>query len=86
MPQAEPAAIVMELIADDVRRTKGRVGGGDNAFELVDGALVERNAPVPLPPAPGATLDIWRMLLGRSRAVRYRAARLSTGTRQLQHL
>jgi hypothetical protein len=68
VPEVKPAAIIMSFIADDVRRTEmNRVWGAEKPyFELVDGALVERNVPVPLPPAPRQTLDIWRVLLGRS--------------------
>lgn len=67
-PEVKPAAIVMSFIADDVRRTEmKRVWGAEKPyFELVDGALVERNVPVPLPPHPRQTLDFWRILLGRS--------------------
>lgn len=67
-PEVKPAAIVMSFIADDVRRTEmKRVWGAEKPyFELVDGALVERNVPVPLPPPPRQTLDFWRILLGRS--------------------
>ena len=51
-PEVKPAAIIMSFIADDVRRTEmKRVWGAEKPyFELVDGALVERNVPVPLPP------------------------------------
>lgn len=68
VPELKPAAIVMSFIADDVRRTEmKRVWGAEKPyFELVNGALVERNVPVPPPPAPGATLDFWQVLLGRS--------------------
>jgi hypothetical protein len=68
VPEVKPAAIVMSFIADDVRRMEmKRVWGAEKPyFELVGGALVERNVPVPPPPAPGATLDAWQVLLGRS--------------------
>jgi hypothetical protein len=68
VPEVKPAAIVMSFIADDVRRMEmKRVWGAEKPyFELVNGALVERNVPVPPPPAPGSTLDIWQILLGRS--------------------
>jgi len=68
VPEVKPAAIVMGFIADDVRRLEmKRVWGAEKPyFELVDGALVERNVPVPPPPAPGSTLDVWQVLLGRS--------------------
>ncbi|CAN5443144.1 hypothetical protein BH10PSE6_BH10PSE6_53970 [soil metagenome] len=68
VPEVKPAAIVMSFIADDLRRTEmKRVWGAEKPyFELVNGALVERNVPVPLPPEPKQTLDIWRILLGRS--------------------
>jgi hypothetical protein len=68
VPEVKPAAIVMSFIADDVRRTEmKRVWGAEKPyFELVNGALVERNVPVPLPPDPKQTLDVWRVLLGRS--------------------
>jgi len=67
-PEVKPAAIVLSFIADDVRRIEmKRVWGAEKPyFELAGGALVERNVPVPLPPAPGATLDLWQVLLGRS--------------------
>lgn len=68
VPELKPAAIVMSFIADDVRRMEmKRVWGAEKPyFELVDGALVEHNVPVPPPPAPGSTLDVWQVLLGRS--------------------
>lgn len=68
VPEVKPAAIVMSFIADDLRRTEmKRVWGAEKPyFELVNGALVERNVPVPLPPKPKQTLDIWHILLGRS--------------------
>jgi len=68
VPEAKPAAIVMSFIADDLRRTEmKRVWGAEKPyFELVNGALVERNVPVPPPPDPKQTLDFWRILLGRS--------------------
>jgi hypothetical protein len=64
----KPAAIVMSFIADDVRRAEmKRVwGAGKPYFELVDGRLVERNVPVPPPPDPHRTLDVWQRLFGWS--------------------
>ena len=51
------------VVDEDVDRgERDEEAGG----ELVNGALIERNVPVPLPPAPGATLDFWQVLLGRS--------------------
>jgi hypothetical protein len=67
----KPAAIVMSFISDDVRRAEmKRVWGAEKPyFELVNGALVERNVPVPPSPDPAATLDLWQRLFGRSRLV-----------------
>jgi len=67
VPKARPVAIVLSFIADDVRRMEmKRVWGAEKPyFELVDGALVERNVPVPEPPDPNATLDLSHRLLGR---------------------
>jgi hypothetical protein len=66
--EVRPAAIVLSFIADDVRRAEmKRVwGAGKPYFELVDGALVERNVPVPPPPDPRSTLDLWQRLFGWS--------------------
>jgi hypothetical protein len=65
--KAKPAAIVMSFIADDLRRMEmKRVWGAEKPyFELVGGALVERNVPVPEPPDPTATLNLSHLLLGR---------------------
>lgn len=64
----KPAAIVLAFIADDLRRAEmKRVWGAEKPyFELVNGALVERNVPVPPPPDPATTLDIWQRLFGWS--------------------
>jgi hypothetical protein len=64
----KPAAIVMSFIADDVRRAEmKRVwGAGKPYFELAGGKLVERNVPVPPPPDPRRTLDVWQRLFGWS--------------------
>ena len=64
----KPAAIVLSFIADDVRRMEmKRVWGAEKPyFTLSDGKLVEHNVPVPPPPDPAATLDVWDVLLGRS--------------------
>jgi hypothetical protein len=66
-PKARPVAIVLSFIADDVRRMEmKRVWGAEKPwFDSVDGKLVERNLPVPLPPDPAATLDWTHRLLGR---------------------
>jgi hypothetical protein len=66
--EVKPAAIVMSFIADDVRRAEmKRVwGAGKPYFELVDGRLVERNVPVPPPPDPRRTLDVWQRMFGWS--------------------
>ncbi len=63
-----PSAIVLAFIADDLRRSEmKRVWGAEKPyFELVNGALVERNAPVPPAPDPADTLDIWQRLFGWS--------------------
>jgi hypothetical protein len=68
VPEIKPAALVLSFIADDVRRTEmKRLWGAEKPyFELVNGALVLRNTPVPLPPAPADTLSIWQRLFGRS--------------------
>jgi hypothetical protein len=64
----KPAAIVLSFIADDVRRMEmSRVWGAEKPyFTLVDGQLVERNVPVPMPPDPATTLDAWQTVFGRS--------------------
>lgn len=69
--EVKPAAIVLAFIADDLRRSEmKRVWGAEKPyFELVDGKLVERNVPVPPPPDPAATLDIWQRLFGWSALV-----------------
>jgi hypothetical protein len=66
--EAKPAAIVMSFIADDVRRAEmKRVWGAEKPyFELVNRQLVERNVPVPPPPDPRTTLDVWQRLFGWS--------------------
>jgi hypothetical protein len=71
MPRTKPAAIVLSFIADDVRRSEmKRLWGAEKPwFEMVDGKLVLRNVPVPLPPAPEDTLSFWQWLLGRSMLV-----------------
>jgi hypothetical protein len=67
----KPAALVLAFIADDLRRSEmKRVWGAEKPyFELVDGALVERNVLVPPPPDPAATLDLWQRLFGWSALV-----------------
>ena len=66
--ELKPAAIVLSFIADDVRRAEmRRVWGAEKPYlELVNGALVERNVPVPPHPDPAATLDLWQRLFGWS--------------------
>ena len=66
--ETRPAAIVMSFIADDVRRAEmRRVWGAEKPyFERVEGRLVERNVPVPPPPDPASTLDVWQRLFGWS--------------------
>ena len=68
-PEVKPAAIVLSFIADDARRAEmKRVWGAEKPyFEMVNGQLVERNVPVPPPPDPASTLDIWQRLFGWSR-------------------
>lgn len=63
-----PAALVLVFIAEDLRRSEmKRVWGAEKPwFELVDGMLQPRNVPVPLPPDPAATLDVWQRLFGWS--------------------
>jgi len=69
--ETKPAAIVLSFIADDARRAEmKRVWGAEKPyFEQVDGRLVERNVPVPPPPDPASTLDLWQRLLGWSALV-----------------
>lgn len=66
--QVKPAAIVLSFIADDVKRAEmRRVWGAEKPyFELVNGALVERNLPVPTSPEPATTLSPWHRLFGWS--------------------
>ena len=66
--QVKPAALLLSFIADDVKRAEmRRVWGAEKPyFERVDGALVERNMPVPPSPDPAATLSLWHMLFGWS--------------------
>jgi len=68
VPEIKPAALVLSFIADDVRRSEmKRLWGAEKPyFELVNGALVLRNTPVPLPPTPADTLSILQRLFGRS--------------------
>ncbi|MBS0521208.1 MAG: hypothetical protein JSR90_21085 [Proteobacteria bacterium] len=63
-----PAAIVLAFIADDLRRSEmKRVWGAEKPyFTRVNGALVEHNVPVPPPPDPADTLDLWQRLFGWS--------------------
>ena len=67
-----PAAIVVEFIADDIRRTEMRRQWGaekpyfDFQGAKQDGGLVLRNVPVPPRPDPGTTLTFWQRVLGRS--------------------
>ncbi|HYD04970.1 MAG TPA: hypothetical protein VEC60_04555 [Reyranella sp.] len=66
--EAKPAAIILSFIADDVRRAEmQRVWGVEKPyFEWVDGRLVERNVPVPPPPDPRRTLNVWQRAFGWS--------------------
>lgn len=63
-----PAAIVVAFIADDINRTEMvRIWGAEKPyFDIENGALVLRNVPVPLPPEPRATLNVWQRTLGYS--------------------
>lgn len=63
-----PAALVLVFIAEDLRRSEmKRVWGAEKPwFELAGGKLLARNVPVPLPPDPATTLDIWQRLFGWS--------------------
>jgi hypothetical protein len=51
-----------------VRRSEmKRLWGAEKPyFEWIDGALVLRNTPVPLPPKPADTLSVWQRLFGWS--------------------
>ena len=64
----KPAAIILSFIADDLRRSEmKRVWGAEKPyFELVNGAAVLRNVPVPPSPAPRATLTPAQWVLGYS--------------------
>jgi GDSL-like lipase/acylhydrolase family protein len=63
-----PSAIVVEFIADDIRRTEMRRQWGAEKpyFDFEGNGLVLRNVPVPPRPNPGTTLTFWQRLLGRS--------------------
>lgn len=64
----KPAALVLVFIAEDLRRSEmRRVWGAEKPwFELADGKLQPRNVPVPQPPDPATTLDLWQRLFGWS--------------------
>ncbi|HYC64278.1 MAG TPA: hypothetical protein VEC14_06070 [Reyranellaceae bacterium] len=69
--EVKPAAIVLGFIADDLRRAEmSRVWGRPKPyFELVRGEPLLRNVPVPPPPDPDGTLDLWQRLFGWSVAL-----------------
>ncbi len=67
-----PAAIVLVFIAEDPRRSEmKRVWGAEKPYFEPRGTEppVLRNVPVPPPPAPEATLDLWQELFGWSMLV-----------------
>jgi hypothetical protein len=70
-PDVKPAAIVLGFIADDLRRAEmKRVWGRSKPyFELVRDEPELRNVPVPPPPDPADTLDLWHRLFGWSVAL-----------------
>jgi hypothetical protein len=77
-PEVGPAALVLSFITDDIRRSEmKRTWGAEKPyFELVDGALVLRNVPVPPHRAPADTMTIWQRLFGRSMLVDFVLRRL----------
>ena len=64
----KPAAIVLSLGADNLRRVEmSRVWGIEKPyFTSSDGSLALHNVPVPPSPDPATTLDLWQRLFGRS--------------------
>lgn len=80
--EENPAAIVISLGADNLRRSEmSRVWGIEKPwFQLVPdghgGRLVERNIPVPPSPDPATTLDLSHRLFGRSLLVDFVLRRL----------
>ena len=64
----KPATIILSFTSDDTRRNEmKRVWGAEKPyFDLVNGALVLRNSPVPASPAPAKTLDFWQRAFGWS--------------------
>ena len=64
----KPAALVLVFIAEDLRRSEmKRVWGAEKPyFEPKGDAPILRNVPVPAPPDPAATLDLWQRLFGWS--------------------
>ena len=63
-----PAAIVVEFIADDIRRTEMRRQWGAEKpyFDFQGDGLVLRNVPVPPRPDPRTTMTFWQRTLGHS--------------------
>lgn len=66
--KVHPAAIVLVFIAEDLRRSEmKRVWGAEKPYVTRSGdRLVLHNQPVPPPPRPADTLDIWQRLFGWS--------------------
>ena len=66
--ERKPAAIVVALIADDIRRTEmSRMWGAEKPyFDFAGDGLVLRNVPVPPRPEPRVTLTFWQRTLGHS--------------------
>ena len=64
----KPAALVVVFIAEDLRRSEmKRVWGAEKPyFEPKGETPVLRNVPVPAPPDPASTLDLWQRLFGWS--------------------
>jgi hypothetical protein len=77
-PEVRPAALVLSFIADDIRRAEmKRTWGAEKPyFELVNGALVLRNVPVPPRRTPAETMTISQRLFGRSLLVDFVLRRL----------
>ncbi len=66
--RVKPAVLLLGFIADDLwRSARSRSWGAEKPyFDLVNGALVLRNVPVPPSPDPADTLSVWQQLFGHS--------------------